>query len=214
MPRDLNAILDEAVDLIDPLKGSVELFQATLETTISNVRGIHEKTTSLPSPAEMRDDVAAHLEALGAVRKTAFAVAPFYWSADFAAALDQETREVKARAGFPVPHGAQPRDLTADMAAHAARGLLEFRFIFPKDRDDKDLHLPAIKNPWQQDAPLTEGGRWPMLAALIYEAVTGRANHDMMPACRDADELLLRLPYSTTPRPPRPKSRRATAPRR
>jgi hypothetical protein len=102
------------------------------------------------------------------------------------------------------------------MAAHAARGLLEAQFIFPKDRDGKDL--PAVKNPWRQDAPLTEGGVWLELAALIYEAVTGRANHDMMPACRQAarpwawpwrDELLLRLPYSSTPRPPRPKSRRS-----
>jgi hypothetical protein len=205
MPRDPDAILAAAVELIKP--DSVELFQATLETTISTVRGIHEKTASVPSPAEMNKRIAAHLKALRAVRKTANAVAPFYWSADFVAALDQETREVKDRAGFPVPPGAQPRDLTADMAARAARGLLEVRFIFPKDRDGKDL--PAVKNPWRQDAPLTEGGVWPELSALIYEAVTDRANHDMMPACRQADELLLRLPYSSTRRPPRPKTRRS-----
>jgi hypothetical protein len=216
MPRDPDAILAAAVELIKP--DSVELFQATLETTISIVRGIHEKTASVPSPAEMKKrHIAAHLKALRAVRKTANAVAPFYWSADFVAALDRETREVKDRAGFPVPPGAQPRDLTADMAARAARGLLEVRFIFPKDRDGKDL--PAVKNPWRQDAPLTEGGVWPELSALIYEAITGRANHDMMPACRQADELLLRLPYSSTRRPPRPKtrrskSRRSTAARR
>jgi hypothetical protein len=212
MPRDLDAILAAAVELINP--DAVGLFQATLETAISTVRGIHERAVNLPSPAEMKSDVADYLKALRAARKKAYAVAPFYWSADFAAALDQETREVKARAGFPVPHGAQPRDLTADMAAHAARGLLEARFIFPKDRDDKDP--PGIKNPWRRGAPLTEGGLWPELAALIYEAVTGRDNHDMMPACRQTNEvdakgrpeLLLRLPYSSTPRPRRPKSRR------
>ncbi len=98
------------------------------------------------------------------------------------------------------------------MAAHAARGLLEVRFIFPKDRDGKDL--PAVANPWRQDATLTEGRPWLKLAALIYEAVTGEYDHDMMLACRDADEPLLRLPYSSTPRPRRPKSRRVTAPRR
>jgi hypothetical protein len=210
MPRDPDAILAAAVELIKP--PAEEMFRAALTTTILTVRGIHEKTASLPSPAEMKDLMEDYLEALRAARKTANAVAPFYWSADFVEALDREIREVEDRAGFPVPHGAQPRDLTADMAAAAARGLLEFRFIFPKDRDGKDL--PAVKNPWRQDAPLTEGGVWPELSALIYEAVTGRANHDMMPACRQANELLLRLPYSSTRRPPRPKSRRSTAARR
>jgi hypothetical protein len=212
MPRDLAAILAAAVELINPPPDSKELFRATLETTISTVRGIHEKTTGLPSPAEMKSRVADYLKTLSAVRKTANAVAPFYWSADFVEALDREIREVEARAGFPVPHGAQQRDLIADMAARAARGLLELRFIFPKDCDGKDL--PAVENPWRQDAPLTAGRAWPELSALIYEAVTGIDNHDMMKACREADELLLRLPYSSTPRPPRPKTRRATAARR
>jgi hypothetical protein len=49
---------------------------------------------------------------------------------------------------------------------------------------------------------------------LIYEDVTGVDSHDMELACRDVGEPLLRLPYSSTPRPGRPKSRRATAPRR
>jgi hypothetical protein len=246
MPRDLDAILVEAVKLIDPPADSVDLFQATLATTISTVRGIHEKTANLPSPAEMKSDVADYLEALRVARKKAYAVAPFYWSKaygrddpgrdradrvppppyNFVEALDREIREVEARASFPVPYSAKPRDSTADMAANAACGLLEARFIFPKDRDDKDLHLPAVKNPWRQDAPLTKGGRWPMLAALIYKAVTGRDNHhDMMPACRQvrAEQRLarraareravklktvLRLPYSATRRPRRPKSRR------
>jgi hypothetical protein len=231
MPRDLDAILVEAVKLIDPPADSVDLFQATLATTISTVRGIHEKTANLPSPAEMKSDVAEYLEALRVVRKKAYAVAPFYWSKaygrddpgrdradrvppppyNFVEALDREIREVEARVGFPIPSGAQPRDLTADMAVRAARVFLKNQFVFPKDRDGKDL--PAVENPWRQDAPLTEGGRWPELSALIYKAVTGRAK-DMMPACRDADKLLLRLPYSSTPRPPRPKSRRVTAPRR
>jgi hypothetical protein len=244
MPRDLNAILDAAVELIDPPADAVELFQATLETTISTVRGIHERAVNLPSPAEMKSLMAGYLKALRAARKTANAVAPFYWSKafgrdddpvrenksrfrkntkptsaghdradrvppppyNFVEALDREIREVEARANFPVL-GARPRDLIADMAAHAARGLLEARFIFPKDS-------PGVANPWRQDAPLTKGGLWLELAALIYEAVTGVDNHDMMPACRQANELLLRLPYSSTPRPPRPKSRRATAPRR
>src|SRR2546429_645252 len=121
-------------------------------------------------------------------------------------------RGVKPAAVFPGRRGPRPGILTPDMAAGGAGGFLEFRFIFPKDRDGKDL--PAVKNPWRQDAPLTEGGVWPELSALIYEAVTGRANHDMMPACRQANELLLRLPYSSTRRPPRPKSRRSTAARR
>jgi hypothetical protein len=206
--------------------------------------------------------MADYLKALHTARKTADAIAPFYWSKafgrdddpvrenksrftknrkptsaghdradrvppppyNFVEALDREIREVEARANFPVL-GARPRDLTADMAAHAARGLLEARFIFPKDRDDKDL--PAVKNPWRQDTPLTEGRAWLELSALIYESVTGVDNHDMMPACRQANELkstvpkgtvrkrlLLRLPYSSTPRPRRPKSRRVTAPRR
>jgi hypothetical protein len=198
MPRDRDVILKEAEELIDPPKDSVELFQATLETTISTVRGIHEKTARLPSPAKMKSDIAAHLKALRAARKTANAVAPFYWSKafgrdddpghdrkdrvppppyNFVEALDREIREVEARAGFPVPHGAQQRDLIADMAVCAARGLLKARFVFPKDRDDKDL--PGVKNPWRQKAALTDKGAWPRLAALIYEAVTGRYNHDM-----------------------------------
>jgi hypothetical protein len=212
MPRELDAILTAAVKLIDPAADSIGLFRATLETTISTVREIHERSVNLPSPAEMKGDVADYLEALRAARKKAYAVAPFYWSADFVAALDQETREVKARAGFPVPHGAQPRDLTADMAARAARDLLETRFVFPEHCGK--IIVPGVKNPWRRDATLTEGGPWLTLAALIYEAVTGRDNHDMMPACRQADELLLRLPYSSTPRPRRPKSRRATDARR
>jgi hypothetical protein len=235
MSRDL----DEMVKLIfadqrDPPAESVELFQTMLETTISTVRGIHERTASLPSPKEMKDDVADYLEALRAARKKAYAVAPFYRSKafgrdddpghdradrvppppyNFVEALDREIREVKARADFPVPHGAQQRDLIADMAARGARDLLEAQFVFPKDRDGKDP--PGVANPWRQDAPLTKGGLWLKLSAFIYKAVTGR-DKDMMLACRDVDEplLLLRLPYSATPRPPRPKSRRATAPRR
>jgi hypothetical protein len=215
MPRDLNAILAAAVKLIfaaqrDPPAESVELFQTTLDTTISTVRGIHEKTASLPSPAEMKDNVDDYLKALRTARKKAYAVAPFYWSFDFAAALNQEAREVKARAGLPVPHGAQQRDLIADMAARAARDLLEVRFIFPKDRP-----LPAVANPWRQDARLTKGRLWLKLAALIYKGATGKRPPDMMLACRDFDKPLLRLPYSSTPRSPRPKSRPATAaPRR
>jgi hypothetical protein len=212
MPRDLDAILDAAVELINPPLDSKELFQATLETTISTVRGIHEKTASLPSPGEMRDRAESYLTALLVAKKRANAVRRFHWSAEFVEVLDREIREVEARANFPVPHGAQQRDLTADMAARAARDFLKVRFIFPKDRDGKDL--PAVKNPWLQDAPLTKGAPWLVLAALIYEAVAGEYDHDMMPACRDADELLLRLPYSSTPRPHRPKSRHATAPRR
>jgi hypothetical protein len=230
MPRELAAILDAAVKLINPPPDSKKLFRATLETAISTVRGIHEKTASLPSPGKMRDRAESYLTALLVAKKRAKAVAPFYWSKafgrdddpghdradrvppppyNFIEALDREIREVKACVNFPVPRGAQQRDLTADMAVRASRGFLEAQ-SFPKDRDGKDL----VKNPWRQDAPLTEGGVWPELSALIYEAVTGRANHDMMPACRDADKLLLRLPYSSTPRPPRPKSRRVTAPRR
>jgi hypothetical protein len=249
---DLAEILAAAVKLIDPPQGTDGLCWATLETAISTVLWFHERTVNLPSPAEMKKDMASYLTALRAVRRRANAVAPLYWSKafgdvqsqrndrqicpstleqiaataasppspnveradrappppyNFVEALDREIREVEDRAGFPVPPGAQPRDLTADMAARAARGLLEVRFIFPKDRDGKDL--PAVKNPWRQDAPLTEGGVWPELSALIYEAVTDRANHDMMPACRQADELLLRLPYSSTRRPPRPKTRRS-----
>jgi hypothetical protein len=238
MPRDLDAILDAAVRLIDP--PAKEMFRAVLTTTISTVRGIHEKTMNLPSPAKMKSLVAGYLKTLRAARKKAYAVAPFYWSKafgrdddpghdradrvppppyNFVDALDREIREVEDCAGFPVL-GARPRNLSADMSAHAARGLLEARFIFPQDS-------PGVANPWRQDAQLTDGGSWLELAALIYEAVTGVDNHDMMPACRDVNELkstvpkgtvrerlLLRLPYSSTPRPPRPKSRRATAPRR
>jgi hypothetical protein len=223
MARDLDAILAAAVDLIDPPKDSVELFQATLETTISTVRGIHEKTVNLPSPAKMKSHVTGYLKALRAARKKANAVAPLYWSKafgrdddpghdradrvppppyNFVEALDREIREVEACANFPVL-GARPRNLIADMATAAARGLLEARFI-----------SPGVANPWRQDAPLTDGGSWPELAALIYEAVTRVNNHDMMPACRQANELLLRLPYSSAHRPRRPKSRRVTAPRR
>jgi hypothetical protein len=227
MPRDRDAILDAAVRLIDP--PAKEMFRAALTTTISTVRGIHEKTVNLPSPAEMKDNVADYLKTLRAARKKANAVAPFYWSKafgrdddpghdradrvppppyNFVEALDREIREVEARADFPVL-GAPPRNLIADMAARAACDLLEARFIFPKDRDGK--YLPAVANPWRQDA---KGGLWLELAALIYEDVTGVDSHDMKLACRDVGEPLLRLPYSSTPRPGRPKSRRATAPRR
>jgi hypothetical protein len=233
MPRDLDAILAEAVRLIDPPPDSVKLFRATLESAISTVREIHERTVNLPSPAEMKSLVADYQKALRAARKAANAVAPFYWPKtfgrdddpghdradrvppppyNFVEALDREIREVKDRAGFPVPHGAQQRNLIADMAARAARGLLETRFIFPEHWGK--IAEPGVKNPWRQDAPLTEGGPWLTLASLIYEAVTGRDNHDMTPACRQADEPLLRLPYSSTPRPRRPKSRRSTAARR
>src|ERR1700730_15060028 len=136
MSRERDEILAEAVDLIDP--DSVELFQATLDTTTSSVRGMHERTANVPPPRKMKTRVGTYVTALRAARARGRAVGPFYWSGDFMDALDREIREVEARAGFPVPPGAQPRDLTADMAAHAARGLLEVRFIFPKDRDGKD----------------------------------------------------------------------------
>ncbi len=213
MSRDRDAILKAAVDLIDPLAKNVELFRATLKTAIATVRSFHERAANLPSPREMKKTrVADYLKALRAARKKANAVAPFYWSADFIEALDREIREVEDRAGFPVPPGAQQRDLIADMAARAARGLLETRFVFPEHCGK--IIAPGVKNPWRQDAPLTAEGPWLTLAALIYEAVTGKDNHDMMPACRQADELLLRPPYSSTPRPRRPKSRRATDARR
>jgi hypothetical protein len=83
MPRNLNAILKAAEDLIDPRKDDVELFQATLETAISTVRGIHKKTANLPSPGEMRDRVEAYLTALRVVKKKANAVAPLYWPKAF-----------------------------------------------------------------------------------------------------------------------------------
>lgn len=212
MPRDLNMILTAAEEAIEPPADSVEVFRATLETAISTVRGFHEATANLPSPGEMKTRVADYLKALRAARKAANVVRRFHWTADFVATLDQEIREVEDRAGFPVPHGAKQRDLVADMAARAARDLLETRFVFPEHCGK--IIVPGVKNPWRRDATLTEGGPWLTLAALIYEAVTGRDNHDMMPACRQADELLLRLPYSSTPRPRRPKSRRATDARR
>jgi hypothetical protein len=232
MPRELAAILDAAVKLINPPPDSKKLFRATLETAISTVRGIHEKTASLPSPGEMRDRAESYLTALLVAKKRAKAVAPFYWSKafgrdddpghdradrvppspyNFIEALDREIREVEACVNFPVPHGAQQRDLTADMTARAARGFLEVQFVFPEDHGK--IIVPGVKNPWRRDVKPTAGIVL-KLAALIYEAVTGEYDHDMMPACREADELLLRLPYSSTPRPPRPKSRRATAPRR
>ena len=76
MPRDLDAILDAAAELINPPPDSKELFRAVLETTISTVRGIHEKTASLPSPAKMRDRAESYLTALLVARKRANAVAP------------------------------------------------------------------------------------------------------------------------------------------
>jgi hypothetical protein len=230
MPRDRDAIL-AAVKLINPPPDSEELFRATLETAISNVRYNYEMTANLPSPRKMRYRAESYLTALLVAKKRAKAVAPFYWSKafdgrsrpdddradrvppppyNFVEALDREIREVKDRVNFPVPHGAQPRDLTAAMSAAAARDFLKICFIFPKDRDGKDL--PAVKNPWQQDAPLTEGGVWPELSALIYKAVTGRGRN-MMPVCRQAGKVLPRLPYSSTPHP-RPKTRRSTAARR
>jgi hypothetical protein len=245
---DLAEILAAAVKLIDPPQGTDGLCWATLETAISTVLWFHERTVNLPSPAEMKKDMASYLTALRAVRRRANAVAPLYWSKafgdvqsqrndrqicpstleqiaataasppspnveradrappppyNFVEALDREIREVEDRAGFPV-RGAPPRDLTADMAARTARGLLEVRFIFPKDQDGKDL--PAVENPWRQDAPLN-GDLLITLAGLIYTAVTGM-DRDMTPACREANEELLRLPYSSTPRPLR-KSRRS-----
>jgi hypothetical protein len=232
MSRKPNTILTEAVDLINP-RDSVELFRATLKTAIATVRGFHERAANLPPPREMKTLAADYLKALREARKAANAVAPFYWSKaygpghdpghdradrvppspyNFVEALDREIREVEDRADFPVPYGAKPRDVIADMAARAARDFLEARFIFPEHCGK--ITVPGIKNPWRRDARLTDGGPWLKLAALIYEAVTGEYDHDMMLACRDADEPLLRLPYSSTRRPSRPKSRRVTAPRR
>ena len=88
---------------------------------------------------------------------------------------------------FPVRDGAQPRDSTADMAARVARDL-RGPFRFP---ERSAASICPCRKPLATDAPLSEGGLWLELAALIYKAVTGKA-HDMMPACRDADELLPR----------------------
>jgi hypothetical protein len=199
MPRDLNAILDAAVKLIDPPEDSVEMFRAKVRTCIETTRNVHQTTANLPLPGEMRDLAVAYTNALKRVRRAAGAVRSFSRSDDFIAALDREILRVHmdARDCLVVRDGARPRDTVADLAAFMARDLIDpDPYRHPENRG-KDL--PVIECSWRRPAMLSYGGLWLELAALIYKGATGKKAPDMMKYCREVDGLkpryVVRLPF-------------------
>jgi hypothetical protein len=214
MPRDLQAILDEAEaravaaaeKLIKPRKDNVEAFRTQLKARIGVARRHHQETANLPLPGEMKALAVAYTNALKRARRAAGAVKPVYQSGeraaqfqDFLAALDCEILRVRMDAldCLVVRDGARPRDTVADLAAFMARDLMDpDPYRHPENRG-KDL--PAIECPWRQPAKLTYKRPWLELAALIYEGATGKDAPDMMKYCREVDDLkpryVVRLPF-------------------
>jgi hypothetical protein len=186
MSRDLDAILTEAVKLINPPPDSVEAFQAQLTARIECACQIHQKIANVPPPGEMKARADDYLNALLAARKKADAARPFYWSSDFAAALEQEIIQVDARTIVVVPKGAPQHDRVADIAVLMARDLIDpDPYRHPENRG-KDF--PPFDCPWRRRATLTRGGAWLKLASLIFEGATGVRGRDMMEYARHIDE--------------------------
>jgi hypothetical protein len=158
MPRDLDAILDAAVELIKPRKDDVETFRAQLTAFIDVARHHHKATASLPPPGEMRDRAESYLTALLVAKKRASAVRSFSRSDDFIAALDREILRVnmEARDCLVVRDGARPRDTVADLAAIMARNLIDpdpYRHLENRGKD-----LPVIECSWRRPAGSPMGG--------------------------------------------------------
>jgi len=127
-PRDRDAILAEAVKLIDPPKDSVEAFRAQLTARLNAARRTHKKTANIPPPGEMKDRAVAHLKALHAVKKTAAALKSFGpgETDDFNEALKREIHWAGAIAdGLVVPPGSPPPNAAAHTAAFVARDLID-----------------------------------------------------------------------------------------
>jgi hypothetical protein len=206
MPRDFDAILDAAVELIDPPEDSVEAFRAQLTACIDLARHVHKATANLPLPGEMKALAVAYTNALKRARRAAGAMKPVYQSGeraaqfqDFIAALDCEILRVhmEARDCLVVRDGARPRNTVADLAAFMARNLIDpDPYRHPENRG-KDL--PVIECSWRRPAKLSYGGLWLELAAKIYKGATGKKAPDMMKYCREVDDLkpryVVRLPF-------------------
>lgn len=189
MPRPLDEILVDAVDVIKPPANSVEAFRAQLTTCINGARYIYQKTANLPAPGKMKALWADYLEALRKIEKKARALKCLLpgETDKFGEALEQEIYLADATAAcLHVPKGAPQRDMVADAAARMARSLIDPDTYRHPENVGKDL--PAIDCPWRRPATLTYEGPWLKLAELIYEGATGIPGRDMMKACREADD--------------------------
>jgi hypothetical protein len=178
MPRDLDTILDEAVELIGPPEDSVEAFRAQLKGRIEGACQIHQETANLPPPGKMKKRAAAYLTALRMAKKRGHAFYPPAQSGrtyPFLADLDHEIMVVETTATcLAVPLGSPQRDQAADLAVIIARDFI-------------DPH-PAIECPWRRCWAKTRGGACLTLASLIFEGITGTRGRDMMEYARQIDE--------------------------
>jgi hypothetical protein len=178
MPRELDAIVAEAVKLIDPPKDSVEAFRAQLKARIDVSRRCHQETANLPPPGKMKKRAAAYLTALRTAKKRGHAFYPPAQSGrtyPFLADLDHEIMVVETTATcLAVPLGSPQRDQAADLAVIIARDFI-------------DPH-PAIECPWRRCWAKTRGGACLTLASLIFEGITGTRGRDMMEYARQIDE--------------------------
>jgi hypothetical protein len=188
MPRKLDAILAEAVKLINPRKDSVEAFRAQLKALIECVRDIHQRDADVPPPGERKALWADYLKALQRVREKASVVKRFRpgETDDFNEALEHEIHRADVTAACLVVRkndGPQRDKATADVATIMARGLID-----PDPNwhpENRGKNLPAIDCPWRQPVTLTRGGAWLDLASLIFEGATGIRGRDMMEYCSE-----------------------------
>src|SRR5256885_240227 len=84
LPRKLDAIVAEAVELIKPPAGSFKAFHAQLTACIDAARRIHQAIANVPPPGEMKALATTYLKALERAREASGAMRSFYWSSDFA----------------------------------------------------------------------------------------------------------------------------------
>jgi hypothetical protein len=185
MPRELDAIVAEAVKLIDPRKDNVEAFRAQLKARIECARQNHQETANLPQPGALKRRAGRYLKKLLATKKAVRAFHPpahpgwtYPWD-DLLAALDQEIMVVETTATcLVVPLGSPHRDQATDLAIIIARDFIDpDPYRHPENRD-KDI--PPIDCPWRRRWALTRGGAGLTLASLIFEGITGIRGRDMM----------------------------------
>jgi len=192
MPRKLETILAEAVELIKPPPGSVEMFHAQLKACIDAACRAHQMSTNMPTAGDMKDRATEYLRALRRTRKHADAVGAFHRSSDFLAALDREIIEVEAYTCLVVRRDGPQRNLTAAMAVVMAQSLIDPDPHRHPENRGKDW--PAIDCPWRRPARLTYRGAWLRLASLIFEGATGAGGRDMMKYAREIKKRAP-LPY-------------------
>jgi hypothetical protein len=177
--RTLDEIADEAVAEINPPAESKEACRALVMDcleAISRMR-IHPMKTSNMIATSM----AGYAKALRAARaKAAAAYAtfslPYHFfdehgdgALNFIDLLDDELKNVEDLLevyGSSKSKGRPLRDLRANVAAEAARDLI-----------DHDC-------PWRRKPTLTAKGPWLRLSSLLYEALTGEYDRDLLRYCR------------------------------